>query len=145
MRGLALGLVAVLAAGCGGMRAIEADRAYQVKLAAVERVDVHVINMRMRPAVVHVSVYGQFPDSCTKIDRSRQDRLGSAIDVTLTTRRDSSPDCAAEPRAFEQRILLDVVGLPAGLYVVTVNGVQASFQILEDLGSRGVPHPFPDY
>jgi len=140
---LALALVVAIAVACGGMRALEADRAYQVGLAAVERVEVHVFSQR--PPSAHVSVYGQLPDICTKLDRSRQDRLGSSIDVTLTTRHDSGPDCAAEPRPFEQRILLDVVGLPAGLYVVTVNGVQASFQILEDLGSRGVPHPFPDY
>ena len=81
-------------------------------------------------------MYGQLPDTCTELDRSRQERLGSGIDVTLTTRRESGPSCAAEPRPFERRILLDVAGLPPGLYFVSVNGVQGSFQIFEDLDPR---------
>jgi inhibitor of cysteine peptidase len=122
--------------GCAGGRALEADRAYQAGLAPVERIDVQVFPER--PVSVHVSVYGQLPDSCTELDRSRQQRLGSSIEVTLTTRRESVPDCSAEPRPYQRRILLDVVGLPAGLYFVDVNGVRESFQIFQD---RSVPDP----
>ena len=136
MRGLGLGIAVVIAVGCAGGRALEADRAYQAGLAPVERIDVTVYSDR--PVSVHVTVYGQLPDACTELDRSRQQRLGSSIEVTLTTRREDGPDCALEPRPYERRILLDVVGLPAGLYFVEVNGVRESFQILED---RGSPDP----
>ena len=121
------------AIACAGTRALEADRAYQAELAAVERIDVKVF--AERPVSVHVSVYGQLPDTCTELDRSRQERFGSGIDVTLTTRRESGPSCVAEPRPFHRQILLDVAGLPAGLYSVSVNGVRRSFQIFEDFGS----------
>jgi hypothetical protein len=127
--GAALGIACLL--GCAGP--IEADRPYQVGLAAVERIEVEVF--AEKPFSVYVSVYGQLADGCTKLDRSRQERFGSGIEVTLTTRREATPGCAAEPQPFERRILLDVAGLPQGLYTVTVNGVQDSFQYYEGLGS----------
>jgi inhibitor of cysteine peptidase len=136
VRGLALGLVVVSFVGCAGRSALEEDRAYQAGLASVERIEVTVF--QERPVSVHVSVYGQLPDSCTELDRSQQQRLGSGIDVTLTTRRESRTDCAAEPRPFERRILLDVVGLAPGLYSVEVNGVRESFQIFRD---SSIPDP----
>lgn len=122
-----------LAFACAGTRAPEADRAFQAGLAPVERIEVQAF--RERPVSVHVRVYGQLPDSCTELDRSRQERLGSGIDVTLTTRRESGPSCVAEPRPFQRQILLDVAGLPPGLYLVSVNGVRGSFQIFEDFGA----------
>ena len=140
MRGVGPAIAIAFAFACAGMRDPEADRAYQAGLAPVDRIDVQVF--RQRPVSVHVSVYGQLPDTCTVLDRSRQERLGSGIDVTLTTRRESGPSCAAEPRPFERRILLDIAGLPAGLYFVSVNGVRESFQIFEDLGDPNRPERF---
>lgn len=132
MRGVGAAFAIACMVGCAGTRAPQADRAYQAGLASVERIAVEVFSER--PVSVYVSVYGQLPDGCTELDRSRQERLGSGIDVTLTTRRESGPSCAAEPRPFERRILVDVAGLPPGLYFVSVNGVRESFQIFEGLG-----------
>lgn len=134
MRGVGFAIAIVFAVACAGTRSLEADRAYQQGLAQVDRIQVTVLSKR--PVAVNVSAYGRLPDTCTEIERSRQDRLGSGIDVTLTTRRESRAGCVAEPRPFERRILLDVVGLPAGLYFVSVNGVQESFQIFEDLDAH---------
>jgi len=136
MRRVGPAIAIAFAIACAGMRALEADRAYQLGLARVDRIDVGAL--RERPVSVHVDVYGQLPDTCTELDRSRQERFGSGIDVTLTTRSESRPSCAAEPRPFERRILLDVAGLPPGLYFVSVNGVQGSFQIFENLDARGL-------
>jgi len=140
MRGVGLVIGIAFALACFGTRGLEADRAYQQGLAAVDRIDVRVFSKR--PVSASVSVFGQLPDTCTEIDRSHQERLGSGIDVTLTTRRESRSGCVAEPRHFERRILLDVVGLPAGLYFVSVNGVKGSFQIFEDLDVREPPVRF---
>jgi len=140
MRGVGLVLGIAFALACFGTRGIEADRAYQQGLAAVDRIDVTAFSKR--PVSATVSVYGKLPDTCTEIDRSRQERLGSGIDVTLTTRRESRPGCTAEPRPFDRRIQLDVVGLPPGLYFVSVNGVKESFQIFEDLDVRDPPVRF---
>jgi len=129
MAGLTIAIA--FAVACAGSRALEADRAYQLGLASVERIDVSV--MMKRPASVHVNAFGTLPDSCTEIERSQQERFGSQINVMLSTRRESRAGCVAEARPFERRILLDVVGLPAGVYSVTVNGVQGSFHITKDL------------
>jgi inhibitor of cysteine peptidase len=123
----------LLASACAGARALEADRAYQAGLAKVERIEVRVHDER--PVSV-LSAYGELPDGCTEIDRTLQDRRVSGIDVRLTTRRDSGASCAPEARRFERGILLAIEGLPSGLYFVNVNGVQGTFQILEDFGAR---------
>ncbi len=137
MRGGGVAIAIAFAVACAGTRTLEADRAYQLGLASVDRIEVRVLSHR--PASVHVNVYGQLPDTCTKIQGSQQKRLGSGIDVTLTTRRESRAGCVAEPRPFERRVLLDAAGLSAGIYSVSVNGEQGSFQILEDLDVRDPP------
>jgi inhibitor of cysteine peptidase len=127
-------MVCALAAACAGSRALEADRAYEAGLARVERLDVRVT--RELPTSVHVDAIGVLPDSCTEIDRARQERGGASVSVTLTTRREARAACVEEPRPFRYGVLLDVGGLPAGLYFVDVNGVRETFQIQEDLGAR---------
>ena len=129
MRGLALG-IALAAVACAGGRAFEADRAYEAGVAVVERIDVNV--HPERPVSADVSVVGQLPDACTLIHRAQQERRMSGIAVTLTTRRESGARCVAEPRPFQRTIPLDIHGLPPGLYFVSVNGVQSTFQIFED-------------
>jgi inhibitor of cysteine peptidase len=119
---------------------MEQDRAYQLGLARVDRIDVKVLR---RPVTVHVNVYGTLPDTCTEIEGMEQTRFGSGFDVTVATRRDTHADCISTPRPFEKRILLQVTNLPSGVYSVDVNGVQGTFQILEDLDLRRGPYPYP--
>ena len=129
MRGLLL-LLGFVSACAGGQRALEADRAYEAGVATVERLDVNV--RRGPPAAVDVSVFGQLPDACTLIHHTRQERRASGIDVTLTTRRESGASCASEPQPFQRTLALDIHGLPAGLYFVSVNGVTTTFQLFVD-------------
>jgi inhibitor of cysteine peptidase len=124
----------LLAIGCAGPRALEADRAYQAGVAKVDRIEVRVHDEP--PVAVFVTAHGMLPDGCTEIDRTLQERHASGIDVRLTTRRESVAGCAASARPFERAILLDVQGYPTGLYFVNVNGVQETFQVIEDLGAR---------
>ena len=137
--GLAVALAALLAA-CAGKSPMEQDRAYQLGLARVDRIDVKVMR---RPVTVHVNVYGTLPDTCTEIEGTEQNRFGSGFDVTVAIRRDTHADCISTPRPFERRILLQVTNLPSGVYSVNVNGVQGTFQILEDLDLRRGPYPYP--
>jgi inhibitor of cysteine peptidase len=137
VRAVGLGLAIAFEVACAGSRALEADRAYQLGLASVDRIDVRVLTNR--PASAHVNVFGTLPDTCTEIERSHQERFGSGIEVSLSTRRESRAGCEATPRPFERRILLDVVDLPAGVYSVDVNGVQGSFQITPDLEVQRLP------
>lgn len=130
MRRLALGLLVAL--GCSGLRAMEEDRAYQAGVAKVARIDVR--EQRLRPITVSVTAYGELPDACTELDRVRQDRRGAGIDVTLTTRRESGAACAEAPQPFIKTIQLLIDGFTPGLYFVTVNGVQGTFQVYDDPG-----------
>lgn len=123
-------LLLVWLSACAGRSAYDADRAYEAGVAAVERIDVNV--HRGAPIAVDVSVFGQLPDACTLIHRTLQERRASGIAVTLTTRRESGASCAVEPRPFQRTFGLDIHGLPAGLYFVSVNGVSATFQIFVD-------------
>jgi hypothetical protein len=134
--GLVAALATSLLAGCAGKSAMEQDRAYQLGLARVERIDIKVMR---RPVSVHVNVYGTLPDTCTEIEGTEQQRLGSGFDVTLATRRESRSGCVATPRPFERRISLDASNLSSGLYSVDVNGVKGDFQVLEDLDVRKPP------
>ncbi len=134
MRGRLLLLVWLSACATG--RTLEADRAYQAGVAAVERMDVTV--HRGQPVSVDVSVFGRLPDACTLIHRVLQERRITGIAVTLTTRRETGARCAAEPRPFQRTISLDVYGIPPGLYFVSVNGVSTTFQIFAD---SIVPNP----
>jgi inhibitor of cysteine peptidase len=133
VRGPALGLIVAIAAGCAGLRAAEEDRAYQAGLAAVARISVQ--EHRERPVMVSVTAWGELPDPCTRLDRVRQERRGSGIDVTLTTRREAGAECAAAPQPFVKSFQLMIDGLAPGLYAVTVNGVPGSFQIFRTPGT----------
>ena len=129
-------LLVVLCA-CAGNRAPEEDRAYQLGVAAVESIDVTV--HRERPVSVDVTVSGQLPDACTLIYRTQQERSTTGILVTLTTRRESGANCAPEPRPFQRTFLLDIHGMPPGLYFVSVNGVSGTFQILANAIDKNGP------
>jgi len=131
MRGLALGLVVAIAAGCAGRPALEADRAYQARGAAVSRIAVRT--HRERSVAVVVSAFGELPDACTNLDCVKQEHSPAGIDVPLLTRRESGARCEPQPTPFETGILLDIGGLAPGLSFVTVNGVQGTFQVFEDL------------
>ncbi len=123
-------LLLVALCACAGNRAVEADRAYEAGVAAVESIDVTV--HQQRPVSVDVSVSGKLPDICTLIYRTQQERHTSGITVTLTTRRESGARCEAEPQPFQRTFSLEIQGMPPGLYFVSVNGVSGTFQIPAD-------------
>jgi len=54
------------------------------------------------------------------------------FEVLITTVREAEVMCAQVLEAFEQNIPLDVYGLPAGDYTVTVNGIEAEFTFVQD-------------
>jgi inhibitor of cysteine peptidase len=128
---LALSIALACGVACAGTSAREADRAWVEGLAAVSqiRVETH----RAPPFSVFVVVHGELPDACTRLDRVKQEQRASGIEVTLTTRREPGEVCAPEATPFDTRVTLAIEGLPDGLYFVTVNGVQGTFEITEDL------------
>lgn len=97
--------------------------------ALVTEVDVQVT--QNSPLQVTALVRGQLPDAgCTSISGVQQSRVDNALQVTLTTATDPLALCAFTITPFEYAVSLDVQGLALGAYLVRVNGVESSFELL---------------
>jgi len=101
---------------------------------------VEIVIMESFPVQAAAIVRGSLPDACTTItavDVTRQDNL---FKITLQAERPSGVGCAQVLTAFEQRVPLDVAGLPAGTYTVDVNGVQRAFTLeMDNTAPGGAP------
>ncbi|MEE8121109.1 MAG: hypothetical protein V3T55_06240 [Anaerolineales bacterium] len=98
--------------------------------AVVENVE--IVFLESFPLGVHSIASGYLPDPCTEIDEVSVVRDGSHFEVLITTLREAEVMCIQVIEEFEQNIPLDVYGLPAGDYTVTVNGIEAEFTFLQD-------------
>jgi hypothetical protein len=98
-------------------------------LATVEEIEILI--MESFPVQVAVVARGHLPDGCTEIDevRSRFEPESNRFVVEITTARDAEALCTEALVPFEERVALDVYGLPAGTYFVDVNGVVDSFTL----------------
>ncbi len=94
--------------------------------------DVEILFLESFPLGVHAVASGYLPDPCTEIDEISVERKRNHFEVLITTLREAEVMCAQVLEAFEQNIPLDVYGLHAGDYTVTVNGVDAEFTFLQD-------------
>jgi len=98
-------------------------------LAPIEEIRLQI--MESFPIQVAVVVDGYLPDGCTEIDEIDQtfDEEANTFFVEITTVRLSDAMCTQAIVPFEERISLDVRGLPAGTYTVDVNGVTDTFTL----------------
>lgn len=90
---------------------------------------VEVLIMESFPVQVSVVARGELPDSCTRIDEIISQQSGDTFRVAITTYRQPDQMCTQVIVPFEQSVALDVAGLPAGTYNVSVNGVPATFTL----------------
>ena len=104
--------------------------AIQNGVATVESVDVLILESF--PVQVHVAVTGYLPDGCTTLDQVSTEQNGNEFVVTITTQRPADAICTEAIVPYEEVVPLDVAGLPAGQYTVTVNGVSAGFELQMD-------------
>jgi len=92
------------------------------------------------PIQVQAVVTGSMPDACTTITGAETRRNGKRFTVTLVATRPVDQMCAEVITPFEQIVRLDVMGLPAGPYAVTVHGVGADFVLPDaNAGAPGDP------
>jgi hypothetical protein len=108
--------------------------------AMVETVD--VLMLESFPVQVQVAVSGNLPDACTFIDEVITQQSGNTFRVAVTTIRQPGVACAQVVTPFEETVPLEVEGLPAGTYEVSVNGVTGSFTLDVDNtleGQEGAP------
>ena len=104
--------------------------AVEVGLAVVDSINILV--MELMPVQVSVVVRGNLPDGCTTIGQATTEREDKTFVVTLTTQRPLEAMCTQALVPYEQTVPLDVAGLPAGVYTVTVNGVSDTFELAVD-------------
>lgn len=95
--------------------------------ATVNSIDVQILESF--PVQINVVARGDLPDSCTRIDEIITQQADNAFRVAITTLRGPAASCTMTLVPFEQSIPLDVAGLPAGRYDVSVNGVQGAFTL----------------
>lgn len=110
-------------------------------LAEVQRIDIFLLESF--PVQVRVQAAGLLPDACTTIDSISSERQEDTFFVTLTTARPVDALCATVKTPFTENIPVDAVGLPAGVYVVVVNGVRGSFQLQIDNSPQSTDGPTP--
>jgi hypothetical protein len=113
-------------------------------MAAVDEIDILI--MESFPVQVAVVARGFLPDGCTEIDevRSRFEPESDRFVVEITTVRDADAFCTEALRPFEERVALDVYGLPAGTYFVDVNAVVDTFtfdvdNVLPEQSGESIP------
>lgn len=81
------------------------------------------------PVQVNVEASGELGDSCTQIDEIITLRDENQFRVAVTTVRPPDLVCTQAIVPFTEVISLDVAGLPAGTYNVSVNGVTETFTL----------------
>ncbi len=96
-------------------------------LATVESVEIQTLESF--PVQINVRFTGVLPNACTTIDDMVAAQEGSTFNVAVTTLQEPGESCPAGEVPFEEILPLDVNGLDAGSYAVSVNGVQGSFNL----------------
>jgi hypothetical protein len=93
---------------------------------------ISILTLESFPVQVRVIAKGNLPDGCTQIDEITQERQDSTFRVTISTSRPAAAACTQALVPFEESVNLDVRGLKAGTYTVSVNGVNDSFTLAVD-------------
>ena len=94
--------------------------------------EIEVLFLESYPLQVHVVASGSHPDGCTEVFSIHPTRLDNVFEVTVITKRPSGVDCTGAEKPFSLKIPLDVYGLAAGKYKVTVNNVEGEFEFTQD-------------
>jgi len=100
-----------------------------IGLAPVEEIE--IVILESFPVQVQVIARGNLPDPCTEIFEVLQERKENTFFVAIKTYRPPG-FCIQVLAPFEEIIPLEVYGLPAGTYIVDVNGVQDTFDLEVD-------------
>jgi hypothetical protein len=104
-------------------------------LLAVDKVQVQVYAVWVQPHI-SVTVSGTLPDDCTYWEKregavqQRQEEYNFFMEIYVTQL--TSAECDATPHLQELHIGLQYTSLPAGNYILNVNGVAAPFEITSD-------------
>jgi inhibitor of cysteine peptidase len=118
--GLAVILMIIFVTGCC------APIFPNIGFAKVEEID--ILTLESFPVQIFVIASGYLPNPCTEIYQITHKREGNNFFITIETYY-SQEVCIQIIAPFEEVIPLEVYGLPAGTYMVEVNGVQGTFEL----------------
>jgi inhibitor of cysteine peptidase len=136
--GLAFSFILMLMLAACGRRGPAPTPTPTVNASLVESVDILILESF--PVQVHAVVRGNLPDGCTEIDEITQTRDDNQFELHIRTIRPTDTGCTLALAPFEEVVPLDVVGLKAGIYLVTVDGVTNSFELSTDNVLVGTPY-----
>jgi inhibitor of cysteine peptidase len=96
--------------------------------------EIRVNLMESFPLQVSVTIRGMLPDGCTSIHGTQVERdlEKGTFEITILTERPKDAVCVQVLTPFETTVPLDVLGLPAGVYIVNVYDKSASFMFDQD-------------
>ena len=87
-----------------------------------------VLILESFPVQVRVQVSGYFTDGCVELVDITVEREGDGFILTLNTQRPAGDvACTQALVPFEESVMLDVVGLPAGTYTVAAGNMRSEF------------------
>ena len=98
-----------------------------LQLATIESLE--VMTAEQTGSETAVRLRGVLPNDCTAVDNIVTQQVGDEFDLVVLTRQQPGTDCSTEEVPFEEVVVLDVAGLPAGLYKVIANDSQVSFNL----------------
>jgi inhibitor of cysteine peptidase len=82
------------------------------------------------PIQINVLVKGHFLDNCTTIaDIIAEEPKANVFAFQISIARQTKHKCEQRNEPFEEIIPLDIEGLKAGIYAVTVNGITDTFEL----------------
>ncbi len=93
---------------------------------------IDVIFLESFPLQAHLIVYGDLPDGCTSVQDVVVTRTDNTFYGKVMTLRDPDAMCIQVLVPFEVSAPLDIYGLPAGEYTVTVQEISTSFTLSQD-------------
>ena len=87
-----------------------------------------VVILESFPVQVRAQVSGYFTDGCVELVDITAEREDDTFVLTLNTRRPAGDvECTQALVPFDEGVMLDVNGLPAGSYTVTAGDMQSNF------------------
>ncbi|WP_420628803.1 hypothetical protein [Candidatus Leptofilum sp.] len=98
-----------------------------------------IVILESFPVQVHVNATGYLGDGCTTLGEIETSRESNTFTVTIPTERPADALCTQQLVGFDENIALDVLGLPAGIYTVNVNGVTDTFTLDMDNSVQPLP------
>ena len=101
-------------AAIGGQGSIPTDNA------VIESVEFAMLESF--PVQANAIIKGVLPNNCTLISEVNQAKNGDEFTIVLVTTQESGAMCVDQPEPFEKIVPLDILGLTAGTYTVTVSG-----------------------